>query len=519
MTEENKRIVDVHAGLREVKTEQRAGSCTMVIFGGAGDLTRRKIIPALFNAMRQDLTPHGFTVIGTGRGDMSHDQYRDLMREAIRSFVPPQHIDEPMLREFLSGLYFIGGEFDDPALYKTLINLMQRCSTQRTGCNNCIYYLSTPPRIFPAIVKQLAAHDMARVTGPDHWRRVIIEKPFGRDLESAKQLNRVIGDVFEEWQVYRIDHYLGKETVQNIMALRFANGIFEPLWNRNYIDHVQITSAESIGVEGRGGYYEESGALRDMLQNHLLQVLTLIALKPPSTFDANAVRDEKSKVLRAMRPYHTAEEVDSHFIRAQYAVGSVENEQVIGYLEEDGVSSTSTTETYVAGKFFVDNWRWADVPFYIRTGKRLPKRINEVAICFKRTPHLMFRRMMDDNVAPNVLTLQIQPNESIGMRFEAKYPGTQMDLRSVSMDFHYQETFTVETVEAYQRLIMDCLRGDATLFLRRDAVEVAWWLVMPILDQWEASQAKQIPSYAAGSWGPAEADALLARDGRQWRHL
>jgi glucose-6-phosphate 1-dehydrogenase len=300
------------------------------------------------------------------------------------------------------------------------------------------------------------------------------------------------------------------------MAFRFANGIFEPLWNRNYIDHVQITSAEHIGVEGRGGYYEESGALRDMLQNHLMQVVALIALEPPSTFDANAVRDEKVKVLRAMRPFRP-EDVDRYIVRAQYAAGAIGNQPVMGYREETGVSPASTTETYVAGAFFVDNWRWADVPFYIRTGKRLPKRINEVAIFFKRTPHLMFRRMMRDHVAPNVLTLQIQPDESISMRFEAKYPGAQMEMRSVSMDFRYKEAFKVATAEAYQRLILDCLRGDATLFLRRDAVEVAWWLVMPILERWAETKAERIPAYEAGTWGPPEADELLHRHGHEWR--
>ncbi|MBI4552504.1 MAG: glucose-6-phosphate dehydrogenase [Candidatus Latescibacteria bacterium] len=508
------KTIDVHAGLRDVSAAQRAGSCVMTIFGGAGDLAKRKIVPAMYNAAREGLTPPGFTIVGTGRGEMSHDQYRDLMRDSIREFVA--HVDEDTLRDFLAGLYWVGGDFGDPALYVTLEGLIQQCSEERTKCDNRMYYLSTPPSVFVPIVQQLGAHNMARVSGSHHWRRIIIEKPFGRDLESAKTLNREIGAVFEEWQVYRIDHYLGKETVQNITALRFANGIFEPLWNRNYINHVQITAAESIGVEGRGGYYEESGALRDMVQNHLLQVLTLVAIEPPSTFDANAVRDEKAKVLRAMRPYGP-EDVDRCFVRAQYDDGLIQGKPVIGYRKEDGVSPTSMTETFVAAQFFVDNWRWADVPFYIRTGKRLPKRVSEVAIFFKRTPHLMFRRMMSDEVAPNVLALQIQPDESIAMQFEAKFPGPQMELRSVKMNFQYKEAFQVETAEAYERLILDCLRGDATLFMRRDAVEVGWWLVMPVLERWQNQQTSSIPAYPSGSWGPKESEDLLARDGRLWR--
>ncbi|MBM3262727.1 MAG: glucose-6-phosphate dehydrogenase, partial [candidate division Zixibacteria bacterium] len=491
--------------------------CVMVIFGGSGDLTKRKIVPALYAGMREGLTPEGFTIIGAGRGELSQDAYRDMMYTSIKQFAPADSVDETTLREFVQGLFFVGGEFDDPELYRKIEAIIQNEGKERTQSDNRIYYLSTPPSVFPIIVRQLGAAGMAKVSGSHHWRRVIIEKPFGRDLESAKQLNREIGNVFEEWQVYRIDHYLGKETVQNIMAFRFANGIFEPLWNRNYISHIQITSGEHIGVEGRGGYYEESGALRDMLQNHLMQVLALIALEPPSTFDANAVRDEKVKVLRALRPYSPTD-VDKYFVRAQYAPGTVGDQQVPGYLEEKGVSPVSITETFVAGTFFVDNWRWADVPFYIRTGKRLTKRINEVSIYFRRTPHLMFRRMMEDDVAPNVLTLQIQPDESISMRFEAKYPGAQMALRSVWMDFRYKDAFKAATAEAYQRLILDCMRGDATLFLRRDGVEVAWWLIMPVLERWAEQQAKRIPSYPSGTWGPSEADAMLAQHGHAWKN-
>ncbi len=356
---------------------------------------------------------------------------------------------------------------------------------------------------------------MSQVKGNDYWRRIIIEKPFGRDLESARTLNNEIAKAFEEWQVYRIDHYLGKETVQNIMAFRFANGIFEPLWNRNYIDHVQITAAESLGVEDRGGYYEEAGALRDMIQNHVLQVMALVAMEPPTTFDANAVRDERVKVMRAIRPVK-AEEVDDYFVRGQYDAGEISGKKVPAYRTEPKVSPESNTETFVAAKFFVDNWRWAGVPFYLRTGKRLPRRDSEIAIFFKRVPHLMFRGTADEDVAPNVLVLQIQPDESITMSFEAKVPGPKMDLKPVDLKFSYADAFQVEIAEAYQRLILDCLRGDATLFMRKDMVEIAWWLVMPVIERWKNVKAK-FGNYAAGSWGPKEAHDLLGKDGRKWR--
>lgn len=503
--------------LRTVGADARAGTCAIVIFGGSGDLTKRKILPALFASFKEGLLPDGFSVIGCGKPAMSLDEYRKFVTDALVNFAKAGEVNQSILDQFIQNVFFVGGGFEEDRMYQELDALMVSHCTARQSADNRLYYLSTPPSVFPLIVGKLAHHSMSQVRSSDYWRRLIIEKPFGRDLDSARVLNAEIGKAFEEWQVYRIDHYLGKETVQNIMAFRFANGIFEPLWNRNYIDHVQITVAESLGVEDRGGYYEESGALRDMIQNHVLQVMALVAMEPPATFDANAVRDERVKVLRAMRPIRE-EEVDQYIVRGQYAAGVVHNEMVAGYRQEHKVHPESATETFVAAKFFVDNWRWADVPFYIRTGKRLPRRDSEIAIFFKRTPHLMFaRHAASDEIAPNVLVLQIQPDESITMSFEAKVPGPTMQLQSVNMHFAYHEAFNTEIAEAYQRLILDCMRGDATLFMRKDMVEVAWWLVMPILNHWKKTKPRGFPNYPAGTWGPIDSENLLLRDGRRWR--
>lgn len=502
--------------LRQVKTDAKGGTCSMVIFGGSGDLTRRKILPALFNSAKEGILPEHFTVIGCGKPLMTAEEYRKVVSEALLNFAKAEKADQSILKHFIENVFYIGGGFEEDALYTQLDELIQKNCKARSCSDNRIYYLSTPPSVFPIITHQLSQHGMSRVEGANYWRRIIIEKPFGRDLESARVLNAEIAKAFEEWQVYRIDHYLGKETVQNVMAFRFANGIFEPLWNRNYIDHIQITAAESLGVEDRGGYYEEAGALRDMIQNHVLQVMTLVAMEPPSTFDANAVRDERVKVMRAIRPIKE-DDADKYFVRGQYAAGVVHNEMVSGYRQESKVHPESATETFVAAKLFVDNWRWAGVPFYLRTGKRMPRRDSEIAIFFKRTPHMMFTHAATDEVAPNVLVLQIQPDESITMSFEAKVPGPDMNLKSVNMHFAYQEAFNAEIAEAYQRLILDCMRGDATLFMRKDMVEVAWWLVMPILQRWLKNKPKNFPNYPAGTWGPLESELLLTNDGRKWR--
>lgn len=509
---------NMHAdeALRQVKTDARGGTCSMVIFGGSGDLTRRKILPAMFNSAKEGILPENFTVIGCGKPVMTVEEYRKMVTDALHNFAKAENADQNVLKKFIDNVFYVGGGFEEDALYTQLDDLIRKNCNAMSCSDNRIYYLSTPPSVFPVITHKLAQHGMSRVEGANYWRRIIIEKPFGRDLESARQLNAEIAKAFEEWQVYRIDHYLGKETVQNVMAFRFANGIFEPLWNRNYIDHIQITAAESLGVEDRGGYYEESGALRDMIQNHVLQVMTLVAMEPPSTFDANAVRDERVKVMRAIRPIKE-EEVDKYFVRGQYAAGVVHNETVSGYRQEPKVNPESSTETFVAAKLFVDNWRWAGVPFYIRTGKRMPRRDSEIVIFFKRTPHMMFTRAATEEVAPNVLVLQIQPDESITMSFEAKVPGPDMNLKSVNMHFAYHEAFNAEIAEAYQRLILDCMRGDATLFMRKDMVEVAWWLVMPVLQRWQKNKPKGFPNYPAGTWGPLESELLLTNDGRKWR--
>ncbi|MCK6541601.1 glucose-6-phosphate dehydrogenase [bacterium] len=505
----------VTEALRQVKSDARAGTCSVIIFGGSGDLARRKILPALFNSAKEGLLPEKFTVIGCGKPEMSSEAYREMVSAALREFAKSDAVYPKIVNEFVQNSFYVGGGFDENALYQTMDSLIKNNCATRACNDNRIYYLATPPTVFATICQKLAEHNMSQVRGGNYWRRIIIEKPFGRDLESARALNAEVAKAFEEWQVYRIDHYLGKETVQNVLAFRFANGIFEPLWNRNYIDHIQITAAEALGVEDRGGYYDNAGALRDMIQNHVLQVMALVAMEPPTTFDANAVRDERVKVMRAIRPVKP-DQVNDYFVRGQYGAGQINGKPVPGYRTEPKVDPQSNTETYVAAKFYVDNWRWAGVPFYLRTGKRMPRRDSEIAIFFKRTPHMMFTQTAADDVAPNVLVIQIQPDESITMSFEAKVPGPEMQLQSVDMHFNYKEAFQVEIAEAYQRLILDCMRGDATLFMRKDMVEVAWWLVMPVLEHWKNNKA-EFPNYAAGSWGPEAADKLLNKDGRKWR--
>jgi len=379
-------------------------------------------------------------------------------------------------------------------------------------CGNRIFYLSTPPEVYADIIEQLGRAGLSRPCNPEAWVRIIVEKPFGRDLASAKELNQIVHNVFEENQVYRIDHYLGKDTVQNLLVLRFGNGIFEPLWNRNYVDHVQITAAETLGVERRGGFYETAGALRDMIQSHVLQLTSLVAVEPPASFDATAVRNEKLKVLQSIRPFDLGA-VAQAVVRGQYAKGNANGQSVPGYREEQGVSSISRTETFVAAKLLIDNWRWANVPFYLRTGKRLAKRSTEIVIQFKRAPHVVFRGR---EAEANRLTLNIQPDEGISISFGAKRPGTEMSIGNVNMDFSYKEGFGESTRSAYATLLNDCLRGDATLFDRGDNVEAAWSLVDPILDVWSAAKTATVPQYPSGSWGPRESDALLERDGRKW---
>jgi glucose-6-phosphate 1-dehydrogenase len=478
---------------------------TLVIFGASGDLTRRKLIPALWSLYQGRTLPEPFSIIAIARGAVTSEGFRMKMRAAVAEFARVQPPSEQVWERFAASLTYCAGDPKDPALYGRLAGLLE-------GHPNRLFYCATPPSLYPDIVTNLGEAGLSRTL--KGWTRVIVEKPFGRDLESAQALNALISRFFRERQVYRIDHYLGKETVQNILVVRFANGIFEPLWNRQHVDHVQITVGEAIGVESRGAYYEEAGALRDMVQNHMLQLLCLIAMEPPVTFDADPVRDEKNKVMRALRPIDEAA-VDEVAVRGQYGPGYPAGERVPGYRDEAGVRAESATETYAALKLFVDNWRWAGVPFYLRTGKRLPKRVSEIAIAFRRTPHLIFRRD-PAGVNPNTLVLRIQPDEGISLTVEAKTPGPELRLRPVTMDFRYGAVFGGETPEAYERLLLDAIHGDATLYARGDWVEHAWAALEPVLRAWSVGEPK-LPPYDAGSWGPAEADVFIERDGRKWR--
>jgi glucose-6-phosphate 1-dehydrogenase len=492
-----------------------ADPCLMTIFGASGDLTKRKLIPALYNLARDRLLPEEFAVIGVARSEMTRAEFRRKIFQDVRPYVPG--LIEPEIWGWLERrLYYLSGDFQDTQTYRTLRELLSQVDAEYRTRGNALYYLATPPELFSPIVQQLGAAGLTRETN-GRWRRVIVEKPFGCDLESARALNRELQQVLQESQIYRIDHYLGKETVQNILIFRFANGIFEPVWNRRYVDHVQITVAESLGVEQRGGYYDHAGALRDMVPNHLFQLLTLMAMEPPISFEAGSVRDEQVKVLRALSPIMPAE-IPQRAVRGQYGEGTMGGQRVPGYRSEAQIARDSCTETYVALKFLIDDWRWQDVPFYLRTGKRLPRRVSEIALQFKCPPHVLFRDTPVPCTNPNVLVLRIQPEEGISLRFEAKVPGPVMHLGAVNMDFRYADYFGNPPSTGYERLLHDCMIGDQTLFWRADMVEQAWSVVQPILQAWTGAPCPDFPNYAAGSWGPHEADALIQRDGRQWRN-
>jgi glucose-6-phosphate 1-dehydrogenase len=485
---------------------------SLVIFGASGDLTHRKLMPALWSLYAARTLPEPFAILGTARSELSDDAFRGRMREGVTRFarlkIPAQHVWD----RFAGSLVYVAGDPSGPELYARLKQRLEQIESARGGPRNRLFYCATPPSLYDDIVAGLGAAGLARVDGG--WTRIIVEKPFGRDLESARALNRQLTSVFHEEQVYRIDHYLGKETVQNILVFRFANGIFEPVWNRNHVAEVQITVAETIGVEARGSYYEESGALRDMVQNHMLQLLCLIAMESPVTFDAGPVRDEKNKVMHAIRPIDPAK-VDEVALRAQYGPGHVDGRAAPGYRQEKGVKPDSTTETFVAMRLEIDSWRWAGVPFYLRTGKRLGKRVSEIAIRFRRTPHMIFRRD-PAGVEPDLLAIRIQPDEGISLTVVAKEPGPDLKLAPVTLDFKYGEVFGGEPPEAYERLLLDAIHGDATLYARGDWVEQAWTLLEPVLQAWGRTPAA-LPAYEAGSWGPPEADAFIVRDGGAWR--
>jgi glucose-6-phosphate 1-dehydrogenase len=485
---------------------------TLVIFGATGDLARRKLLPGIYNLAHEGALPERFNLIGVSRGDESDEGFREMARESISQF-SRREADKKVLDSLVNRMRYVAGSFDEDDMYERLSGVAKEFDEEAGQEFNRLYYLSVAPSFFPLIAEKLGEHGLANCQ--DAETRMIIEKPFGTDLDSALELNRALLGVFDERQIFRIDHYLGKETVQNMLVLRFANGIFEPLWNRSYIDSVQITAAEDLGIGSRAGYYDKSGALRDLVQNHMLQLLMLLAMEPPVSFDADAVRDEKVKVLHAIRPPAT-DEVPEMAVRAQYEAGHSGGEDVRGYLDEEDVPEDSTTETYAAVKLKIDNWRWAGVPFYLRTGKRLARKVTEIAVTLKPVPHLAFKQSGSLGVEANQLVLSVQPNEGVSLKLVAKIPGARMSVRPVNMEFLYGTSFMSQSPEAYERLIMDTMRGDATLFARDDEVEAAWAICDPILEAW-SQMPGPLPKYPAGSAGPNEADELIVPD--TWRPL
>ncbi len=486
----------------------------LVIFGASGDLTQRKLLPAIYQMKLERRLPPELTIVGVARREWSDDYFREQMRIGVEEYGGGLGKEE-IWQDFARGLFYCAADIDDPAGYQKLKDLLAQLDQIRNTRGNRVFYLAVAPRFFSEAIQQLGTADM--LTDPTK-QRLVIEKPFGKDLASAQVLNKVVQHVCKESQVYRIDHYLGKETVQNLMVFRFSNAIFEPLWNRQFVDHIQITVAETVGLEGRAGYYETAGALRDMVQNHLMQLFCLTAMEAPNSLDADSIRNEKVKVLQAT---HLADmnQIDAAAIRGQYTAGWRNNKMVPAYREEEGASDGSTTPTYAAIKLYIDNWRWKGVPIYLRTGKRMPKKVSEISIQFKEVPFLMFQSA-SQQANPNVLAMRIQPDEGISMRFEVKTPGTSLRTRSVDMDFRYDTAFGQANTDAYSRLLVDCMLGDQTLFTRGDEVEASWRILTPLLNVWDAPAPPDvIPLYEAGTWGPIEAELLLNRDGRRWRRL
>ncbi len=491
--------------------EQTSEPVAFVIFGVTGDLTRRKLIPALYELLLSERLPGPIYIVGFARREWDDEFLQRTLKEGVQKYSRTKPVNEAVLEKLVESAHYVCADFNDPEGYLELASLLDA-----HGTSNCLFYLATPPDAYSEIIQQIGKHKLA--AQQKGWRRIIIEKPYGRDMASAQALEKEVHGVFEEDQLYRIDHYLGKETVQNILVFRFANGIFEPLWNSHYVDHVQITVSETEGVGTRAGYYETSGVIRDVFQNHLLQLLTLTAMEAPVAFNAEAVRDEKVKVLRALRPLRDSQALANTF-RAQYVSGMVDDERVVGYKDEPGVSGTSVTETFMAARVFVDNWRWAGVPFYLRSGKRLPCRWTEISIQFRQVPLSLFgwHNMAGD--APNVLVLKLQPDEGITLSFGAKAPGPMNQITPVKMDFSYAESFKNEPPEAYERLLLDCIMGDATLFTRSDEVASAWAFTSGIIDAWKSQPVRNLPVYEAGTWGPESVDEFIRRGGREWRNM
>lgn len=497
-----------------LRFERRVPPCAVVIFGANGDLTKRKLLPALYRLAYERRLPPAFAILGNSRTQMNDDQFREKMREGVKEFLENSPFDEDLWGSFAQKLFYVAGDVNDPGMYRAIADRLNEIENNQKIEGNVLFYLSTQPSFYATVVEGLGAAELHQGKG---WRRVVIEKPFGHDLASSRELDRRIHAVIDESQVYRIDHYLGKETVQNILAFRFGNGIFEPVWDRRYVNNIQITAAESIGVEGRGGYYQEAGTLRDMIQNHLLQVMSTIAMEPPAIFEANAVRDERAKLLRSIHRLKP-EEVPQNAVPGQYGPARVGGADVPGFRQEQGVDPDSQTDTYAAVTFRVDNWRWAGVPFYIRSGKRMPKRITDIAIRFNAAPLALFPSdgEADPSSTTNLLIVRIQPEEGISLRFLSKHPGKGMRLRPVSMDFNYGSSFGMRSPTAYETLLVDAMSGDPTLYTRQDMVEASWQAVQPVLDNWQ-SRKFDFPNYDSGTWGPKESDEMLARNGHSWR--